>query len=44
MLQIFKKNLKLMMITSTMLTNRTDGGATANVKDIEAVESDPKLP
>lgn len=31
-----------MMITSTMLTTRTDGGAIANVKDIEAVESDPR--
>ena len=31
-----------MMIASTMLTIRTDGGAIANVKDIEAVESDPQ--
>ena len=42
MLRIFKINNKLMMITSTMLTTRTDGGAIANVKDIEAVESDPR--
>ena len=46
MLTIFKTNNKIMMIASTMLTIRTDGGAIANVKDIEAVESapHPKLP
>ena len=42
MLTIFKTNNKIMMIASTMLTIRTDGGAIANVKDIEAVESDPQ--